>query len=90
MEVVKISLIAYVFFALGESGEIFAFYQRWLTRLPLWLAKPLGACYTCFIGQVCFWYYLIFKPFDVIEWLFFVSAGIFLSVIYNLIWNLKR
>lgn len=85
----KLSLIAYLFCALGNDGMIFSFYQRWLDKLPLWLASPLGCCFKCFVGQVCLWGYLIiyFKSYNLIDHLFFISAGIFLSLIYNKIWD---
>lgn len=84
----EVSLIVYMFCALGEPGEIFGWYQRLIDPLPLWLAKPLGACFRCFTGQVCFWFYLItyIHSYNVIDHLFFASAGIFLSILYNKLW----
>jgi hypothetical protein len=92
MEIFKISLIAFMFTALGEEGMIFHWYQKIICDLPKWLCKPLGSCYLCFTGQVCFWYYLItyFNSYNLIDHLFFVSAGIFLSAIYNLIYRLAK
>ena len=87
IELLKITLIVYVFCALGEPGNIFAPYQRLIARLPDWLYNPLGGCHKCLTGQVCFWYYLITKPFNIIELLFFTSLGIFLSLLYNFIWT---
>ena len=86
----EISLIAYVFCALGEPENIFAFYQRWLDKLPWYIANPLGACHKCFTGEVCFWGYIIlyFHQYDFINHLFFAYAGIFLSVIYNKLWQI--
>ncbi|MDX9789245.1 MAG: hypothetical protein RBT61_00300 [Candidatus Kapabacteria bacterium] len=86
-ELIKISLIAYMFVALGSPGNIFYFYQRWLVRLPGWLASPLGACYKCFVGQVCLWYFIFTQPFDIIELLFWPAAGIPLSMVYDKIYN---
>jgi len=83
----KISLIAFMFTALGEKGMIFEFYQSWISKLPDWISWPLGKCYKCFTGQVMFWYFLFTHPFDFWELAFFVSGGIFLSVIYYKIWS---
>jgi len=87
-EIVEISLIAFMFVALGDPEMIFAPYQRLISNLPLWLNKPLGGCSYCFTGQVCLWYYLIFhfRDYQLREHLFFASAGIFLVSIYNFIW----
>jgi hypothetical protein len=76
-----------MFCALGEEGMIFEWYQKQICKLPDWLCKPLGGCYKCFTGQVMLWYFLFTKPFDIIELLFFVSAGIFASMFYNLIYT---
>ena len=88
MEVVKISLIAFMFVALGDPEMIFSPYQKLISRLPKWLNKPLGGCSYCFTGQVCFWYYLIFhfREYKLVDHLFFASAGIFLVAIYSFIW----
>jgi len=86
-EIAKISLIAFMFCALGqEKGDIFHWYQKLLRRLPDFLRKPLGGCYMCFTGQICFWYFVITKPFKILELLFFVSAGIMIAMIYNKIY----
>jgi hypothetical protein len=87
---IKVSLIAYVFCALGSPGMIFAWYQRLIYRLPEYLSNPLGSCHKCFTGQVCFWYYLItyFHSYNLIDHLFFVSLGIFLSLLYDNLWTL--
>jgi len=82
-EILQISLIAYIFTALGEEGKIFYWYQSLICKLPWYLCKPLGGCYMCFTGQVCLWYFIFTKPFNIIELLFFVSAGILASMIYN-------
>lgn len=94
-EILKISLIAYIFCALGyEENMIFSWYQKLIRRLPIWLSFLLGACYKCFVGQVCFWYLIIKKKYSfaeldgVIEFLFLIAIGIFASVIYNKIWDI--
>ena len=88
-EIFKISLIAFIFTEMTHEGMIFHFYKLWLLKLPEWIAFPLGLCYMCFVGQACLWYYLIFhfKNYDFIEHLFFISAGIMLSVIYKILFN---
>ena len=87
MDFLKISLITFMFCALGQNErDVFYFYQRWIERFPWYLNRPLGGCYKCFTGQACLWFFLITKPFDIIELLFFVSAGIFCSMIYNKIY----
>lgn len=84
IDIFKISLISFMFCALGrDEGTIFYWYQKLIKRLPIWINFPLGGCYKCFTGQVCFWYFIIRKPFNIIELLFFVSAGIMASMIYN-------
>jgi hypothetical protein len=87
VDVLKISLIAFMFCALGkDEGMIFHWYQRMIKNLPMYLNFPLGGCYKCFVGQVCFWYFIFAKPFNIIELLFFVSTGIFMAMIYNRIY----
>ena len=88
-EIIKISLIAFIFTEMTHEGMIFHFYKLWLLKLPEWIAFPLGLCYMCFVGQVCLWYYLIFhfRDYNLIDHLFFVSAGIMLSVIYKILFN---
>jgi hypothetical protein len=86
-EIFKISLIAFMFTALGEPGMIFAPYQKVINKLPEWIAKPLGSCSYCFTGQVSLWYFVITKPFNIIDLLFFVSLSVFLVSIYERIWN---
>jgi hypothetical protein len=86
IEILKISLIAFMFCALGTEGMIFEWYQKLIKKLPKYLNKPLGGCYLCFTGQVCLWYFLFTKPFNIIELLFFVCAGIFCSMIYHKIY----
>ena len=84
--ILKISLICYMFCALGAEGKIFHWYRMLIDRLPEWLCRPLGACYMCFTGQVMLWYFLFTKPFDLIELGFTISFGIIMSMIYNKIY----
>lgn len=87
LTVIKISLIASMFSFLGEPEMIFAPYRKLIMKLPDWLNKPLGSCHLCCTGQACFWYYLVvnFNNYNLIDHLFFASAGIFLSSIYAII-----
>ena len=87
MEIVKISVICFVFVALGEPGMIFSFYQRQINRLPQWLNKPLGGCGICFTGQVAFWYFIFTHKYNLIDHLFFTSAAILTTMILSKIWN---
>ena len=54
----QIAVCARVFLLLTESGQVFAFYGRFLHRLE-WksptLHKPLGGCLNCFTGQGALW-----------------------------------
>jgi len=90
IEVLKISLITFMFCALGQEGMIFEFYQKLIKKLPTWIYKPLGGCYKCLTGQVCLYYFIFTKPFNIIELLFFVSAGILSSMFYNKIYCLLK
>lgn len=88
IEIIKISLICFVFVRLGEPGSIFAWYQRLIENLPWWLWKPLGGCERCCAGQVLFWYYLFFHiDYNLIEHLFYPAFGISLTLIYNKLWT---
>ena len=92
IELLKISLIAYVATQLMFPDMIFAWYGKLIAKLPCWVYYPLGGCFKCFVGQVCFWYFLItnFTNYNIIDHLFFVSAGIFLSILYDYLWNLLQ
>jgi len=91
MEILKISLTAYMFVSLGQNrGMIFYPYQKKIKKLPKWISWPLGRCYKCFVGQVCFWYFIFTNPFQleniasqIIDLAFFVSAGIALSMVFH-------
>jgi hypothetical protein len=86
IEILKISIVGFMFVALGEPTFIFAPYRRLIMKLPDWLNKPLGSCYYCFTGQLSLWYFIFTKPFDIKELLFFVSACIFMTEVYSKIW----
>lgn len=89
LSIFKISIIVFIFVKLGEPGHILAWYQKLIENLPEWLWKPLGGCVMCVCGQVLFWSYLIlhFKDYNLINHLFYPSAGIFLVVIYDYIYD---
>jgi hypothetical protein len=82
----QLTVICFVFTALQEPGMIFAWYARLLNKLPDWLAFPLGACHKCLTGQVLLWYFL-FKGTPIVEHLFLISSGIFISSILNKLWE---
>ena len=86
LELIKISLIASVFSFLGDEDMIFSWYRKLIMKLPNWLNRPLGSCNLCITGQACFWYFLFTQEYNLINHLFFTSAGIFLSSIYSTIW----
>jgi len=89
LEILKISLIAFMFVALGQEEKmIFHWYQKMIAPLPEWIRFPLGGCYKCFVGQICFWYYLIWhlNTYKIFDHLFFISAGIMIAMAYNKIY----
>ncbi len=77
----KISIIACVICAiLMDENKPLHWYYKFLERLPLWLAFPLGKCIVCFAGQIALWIYVFHCKsfsFDVlIEGIRFVSYTI--------------
>jgi hypothetical protein len=90
-EILKISLIAYMFVAMGQNGLIFTPYQKLIGKLPDWLSWPLGKCFKCFAGQLCFWVYLINRialhKYDLFEHLVYVSAGIMASMVWDKLYH---
>lgn len=95
IEALKISLITYLFTALGQhEGMIFYPYQRLISKLPKWIRYPLGGCFVCFTGQVCMWFYLLnyhvrwMNIYSIIDFLWFISIGISASMIYDFIYSL--
>lgn len=88
IEILKISLIAYMFCALGSNGMIFNWYQKLIAGLPDWLSWPLGKCFKCFAGQAMLWYFIFTHKFDIVELLFFVSAGIMASMVWDTLYRL--
>jgi hypothetical protein len=85
LEIIKISIICYIFYILGESGMIFNFWQRWIEKLPQWLYKPLGGCYKCLTGQAILHYYWIthLHNYNIVDQLFYPSFGILITIILN-------
>jgi hypothetical protein len=91
IEILKISLMAFILVTIIQSKQSFlTFYHKVIKKLPWYLYKPLGGCYRCFVGQVCLWYYIVEKPFNILDLGFFVSAGIAVSIIYNRIYCLIK
>jgi hypothetical protein len=49
---------AFALHGMMEPGQLLCRYGDYVRRMEYrrpWLAKPLGACYACFAGQVCLW-----------------------------------
>ena len=86
----KVSMICFVFIAMGEPGMIFAWYGKLINNLPDWLNKPLGGCGYCMTGQAALWFFIFTKPFDLFNLLFFISLSIFFISIYEIIWYYER
>jgi len=88
-EIAKISLIAYIFYTLTDEKMVFAWYGRLIERLPDYLYMPLGGCFVCLTGQTLMWYYFIvhFNDWNIIDQLFYPSAGIAFSLIYNYLYE---
>jgi hypothetical protein len=88
-ELLKVSLVAFMFCALGTEGMIFNFYQEWIRNLPWWIRNPIGGCYLCFTGEVCLWYFVIkhHSLLRILDLLTFASAGIFAALIYKFAWT---
>lgn len=82
----KLTLIVYVFTAIGEPDMIFAWYQKLIGKLPNYLYFPLGGCHKCMTGQVLFWYHLIIGTYF-LDLFFYVSLGIFTSILFDKIWQ---
>ena len=86
LEMLKISVVAYVIFVLMSPGMIFHFYARLIDKIKWdWLYKPLGGCLMCFSGQVSFWYYLIthFREYNLFDHVVFISAVILIVMIFD-------
>lgn len=86
LEILKISVVAYVIFVLMSPGMIFHFYARLIDKIKWdWLYKPLGGCLMCFSGQVSFWYYLIthFREYNLFDHVVFISAVILIVMIFD-------
>ena len=86
IDIAKISLIGFMFSALTQDEHtLLSWYGRIIEKFPWWLCKPLGGCYRCFVGQLCFWYLLI-GDYGNLEILFLTSFGIMISMVYNTIY----
>jgi len=89
LEIIKISLICFVFYQIGQPGELLDWYQKLIADLPEWLWRPIGGCLMCFTGQVCFHYYWIthLENYKIIDQLFYPSAGIIIVTILDKIYE---
>jgi len=91
VEIIKISLTAFMLSAIIQKDQgLLLWYKNIINKLPWYLCKPLGGCYQCFTGQAMLWYFLLTKPFDLVELGFFISAGILLSMIWHKIYCLLK
>jgi hypothetical protein len=92
LDIVKISIIVFIFWICGETGGIFNFYFKLIEGLPAWLNKPLGGCVRCMSGQVLFHYYWIthLHNYNIVDQLFYPAAGIFLAIIYTYLYELTQ
>lgn len=87
IEIIQISLIGFMFSALAQDDHtLLSWYGKLINRMPWYICKPLGGCYRCFVGQLCFWYLLIGKHEHSFQILFLTSFGIMVSMIYNKIY----
>jgi hypothetical protein len=86
---IKISIICYMFYALGEVGMIFNFWQKWINRLPWYVRNPLGGCYKCLVGQSIFHYYWIthLHSYSIIDQLFYPAMGILIVTLLNYLYD---
>jgi hypothetical protein len=92
IEILKITVICFVFWLLGEPGMIFNFWFRWIEGLPSWLGKPLGRCVICLTGQALFHYYWIthLKDYNLIDQLFYPAMGILFATILNKLYEAQK
>lgn len=95
IEILKISLILYMVDTLiQEEHTLLSWYGKLIERFPWYFKKPLGGCYMCFTGQMCFWYYLLNRialhQYDGLDHLFYVFASVLMSMVYNKIYCYLR
>jgi len=85
------SLSAWVFVnMLQDEGMIFAWYGRWLERVPEWLSHPLGKCDICMAGQFGLWGYFLVGDYHVLNHLFFIVLTIFfIKIIDRIAYGLR-
>lgn len=96
-DIIKVPVIVFVFYILGEPGQFLGWYQKLIGRLPEVLWKPLGGCLECVTGQVCFWFYLIKNFYSyqltiegVTNHLFFVSFGILFTITLKYLYDFTQ
>ena len=83
IDVILIGLICsvYIHYLTGD-GDIMYKYYLLLTRLPEWVAKPLGLCEYCLSGQIALWYYILTYKLS-ISIVAYVSGAILMTNIFN-------
>jgi hypothetical protein len=89
---IKITIICYIFYTLGEVGMIFNIWQKWIEMLPNWLYKPLGGCYKCLVGQAVLHTYWIthLNNYKIIDQLFYPAFGILIVTLLNYLYELTQ
>lgn len=86
LESILIGIVGWVFcLILIDDGMVFDKWWVVLNKLPMWLAKPLGACEYCFTGQMALWIYLYkyHSTYGLLEHITYISVGIFTVRIIN-------
>jgi hypothetical protein len=74
-----LSFMLYDFF---QEGMIFEFYGKWLDRLPINLAKPLGLCLKCFHIWVVIIFAVLFLDVSILK--FIISTSISYVILVKL------
>jgi hypothetical protein len=91
MEFILLPLVAVVYSViLTEPGMLLADVHYWCEQhLPSWLFMPLIGCYRCVTGQMALWYYMMkyWTTYDPITHLAAITVAIYLSVVYNYIYE---
>lgn len=95
------SLIAFVYaIVLIQQKEILHGWHSFIYRLTYmesrqdnhWIYRILIGCEKCIAGQICLWWFLIrnfkhYKPDLIIQHIFTICLGIFLTIILKKIYN---
>jgi hypothetical protein len=52
-------------------------------KLPIWIYKPLIGCSYCVAGQLAFWCFIFFQPYNFLYHIAFICISIFSVTIIN-------